>query len=1195
MLVGFLRRFTLAHSWTSAHLSHGVVRACRVALSLSLSMIIGIVFLLGARAQTEIPATASGSDQQQMSLQEARRLNKEVLLLYSQGRYAEAMPLAQKVLVFNEKELGSEHTDTASSLNNLALLYKSQGRYADAEPLLKRALAICEKAFGSDHPKTATILNNLSAMYLNQGRYQEAEPLLKRALAIREMGLGLENQDTANTLNTLAVLYDDQGRYLEAEPLYKRALAIQEKVLGPDHPDTALSFNNLGELYRKQGRYSEAEPLFKRALAIQEKALGPDHPANAASLNNLALLYRNQGRYPEAEPLYKRALAIYEKAFGSEHPENTTFLDNLAELYRKQGRHPEAVPLHKRALAIREKALGPDHPDTATSLNNLAALYLNQGSYQEAEPLLKRALAIQEKALGPDHPVNAASLNNLALLYRNQGRYQEAEPLLKRALAIQEKTIGPEHPDTAQSLNNLALLYEKQVRYPEAEPLFKRALAIREKVLGPEHPDTATSLNNLAALYLHQGRYPEAEPPLKRALAINEKVLGSEHPDTATSLSTLAVLYTKQVRYSEAEPLFKRALAIYEKALGPKHPDTATSLNNLAILHLALGNTEQALQELMRARDIEERILQAQLAAGSEDQKLAFADTYSTSLPIDISLHLNTAPQNLQAAQLALTTLLQRKGRVLDILASELQTLRQKLPPQQRDLLDRWQAAVSNYAFLALHSPDKNDPKKYRQSLDALLLQKQDLEEQLAKLSVEFRQRTQTVTIEDVQLSLPKGAVLVELSRYQPFDFKSTGTTQQWGKPRYAAYVLGADGSLHWKDLGEADVIETAVTRLRAALSDVYPNSNQPKNSKEQVENQALEVDRLLLEPIRPWLADSPLVLISPDGELNRLPFEVLVDPQGRYFLQQHTVQYLGSGRDLLHLASPTQVASTPAILIGAPDYNANLGSNVPIASDINKGLLLTPIAATASQRSGSFDEFFAPLPGTKEEVERIHTLISFSDKPFLNQQATESALKALYSPWILHIATHGFFLPDLAQNLSAPFLLATLSEEANRRPPQKLQENPLLRSGLALTGANTRDARKSGDDGILTALEVSALDLSGTELVTLSACETGDGSVRTGEGVLGLRRALTAAGARSQLVSLWKVDSEATSALMVEFYTALQSGMGRAEALRQLKLSKLEGSSEKYRHPYYWAAFIGVGDWRALPQSPRTSLNPLP
>jgi CHAT domain-containing protein/tetratricopeptide (TPR) repeat protein len=322
-------------------------------------------------------------------------LNTQVSELYGQGKYAEAISIAEQYVALARQKHGDNHTEYATAITMLARVYLVQGRYPEAEPLFKRALALTEKALGPDHPNVGTLLNNLAVLYESQGRYGEAEPLHKRALAIREKALDPDHPDIGASLNNLAELYRALGRIAEAEPLHKRALAIREKALGPDHPDIGASLNNLAELYRALGRTAEAEPLYKRALALTEKALGPDHPNVGTSLNNLALLYQTQGRYAEAEPLLKRALAIDEKALDVEHPSVATPLTNLATLYEFQGRYAEAEQLFKRALAIRELMLGPDHPDIADTLSHLANLSTIEDHSGPALAYQRRATAIR--------------------------------------------------------------------------------------------------------------------------------------------------------------------------------------------------------------------------------------------------------------------------------------------------------------------------------------------------------------------------------------------------------------------------------------------------------------------------------------------------------------------------------------------------------------------------------------------------------------------------------------------------------------------------------------------------------------------------------------------------------------------------------------------------------------------------------
>ncbi|SLM47423.1 Kinesin light chain-like protein [Nitrospira japonica] len=1084
----------------------------------------------------------------------ATSLNNLAGLYKATGTYAKAEPLYERALAIREKVLGPQHPTTATSLDDLAGLYEATGTYAKAEPLYERALAIREKVLGPQHPDTATSLNNLALLYHLTGAYAKAEPLYERALAIREKVLGPQHPATATSLNNLAGLYETTGTYAKAEPLYERALAIQLKVLGPTHPATATSLNNLAGLYKATGTYAKAEPLYERALAIREKVLGPQHPTTAASLNNLAELYETTGTYAKAEPLYERALAIWEKVLGPQHPTTATSLNNLAGLYKATGTYAKAEPLYERALAIREKVLGPQHPATATSLNNLAGLYEATGTYAKAEPLYERALAIWEKVLGPQHPDTATSLDNLATLYHVTGAYAKAEPLYERALAIQEKVLGPTHPATATSLSHLAALYEATGTYAKAEPLYERALAIREKVLGPQHPATATSLNNLAGLYKATGTYAKAEPLYERALAIQEKVLGPTHPAMATSLSHLAGLYKATGTYAKAEPLYERALAIREKVLGPQHPDTGIVLYELAFLAWRQSRSADALDKFQRAVHIEDLNARRVLVQGDEERKQAYLatlveSTVVTSFAVAAALHEPTA------TSLGLEVVLQRKGRILDVLTDSLLRLRKRLTPEDQELLTNYQAATTDWATLNMRGPGPLRLEQYRTQLVALQQQISSFETQLSSRSGRFRAELDPVTLEKVQRALPPRAVLLEWVHYEPFKPEAINNEPSWGAPRYAVYLLKPSGSAVLVDLGEAQAIDTEVASLLAAV-------RHPGGTK-TVQMRAQALHRRLLQTLYPHVGSATQLLISPDGALNLLPFGVLQDSQGQYLAEQYEITYLTSGRDLLRPAS-SATTQHPMLLVANPDFG-------PLDS-LATGEIVKARRSADVERGGLR---FTPLPGTAQEAEVLGALLQLQPSQMMTESfATEAAVKQVHGPQILHLATHGFFLSDQPMDLTASARAAGFAPEL--RPLSLRQENPLLRSGLALAGANQlRSGPK--DDGILTALEMASLDLDGTELAVLSACETGVGDVHNGEGVYGLRRALVLAGVRAQVVSLWKVDDATTKEFMVAYYKQLQTGMGPSAALSVVQIAMQKNPT--LAHPYYWAAFVVIGN----------------
>ena len=1130
------------------------------------------------------------------ALEEAARLDKAVNALCDKGKYQEAVPLAERSLALREKTLGPRHPDIAISLNSLARLYQAQGAYARAEPLQARALDVREKALGPMHPDVAQSLVGLGELYYHQGAYARAEPLFIRALGIREKALGARHPAVAESLHDLGDLYSAEGAYARAEPLLVRAVDIREKTLGAMHPDLAQSLSALGHLYYVQGAYVRAEPLYIRALDITEKALGSVHPDVASALNNLADLYEAQGAYPRAEPLFVRAvdirektqgarhpdvaqslnalgslyeeegvyaraepllvraLDITEKALGSMHPDVAYNLNSLGILYLKQGAYARAEPLFVRALEIREKALGPMHPEVANSLHGLASLYQGQGAYARAEPLFVRSLEIFEKVLGPMHPDVAYSLNNLALLYQAQGAYARAQPLLVRALDIREKALGPMHPDVAQSLNNLARAYQDQGAYVRAEPLLVRALDIREKSQGAMHPDVVYSLNSLARVYQDQGAYARAEPLLIRALDIGEKSQGAMHPDVAYSLNNLADLYRVEGAYVRAEPLYARALEIREKALAPTHREVAESINNLALLFQAQGAHARAEPLLARAAELREASLRAELAPLSESRKRDLMLLLQGETERLVSLHAHAMPTSPQALELAFTTVLRRKGRVLDSVADTQVTLRDHLTPPLRDRLAQL-ADASTQLSTRLREPfDPKTAEHQKSEIAALRTRIDALEAELSQASVEFRVQTEPVTIAKIQAALPRGSGLVELVRYRRFDARPARPQDPWREAHYLAYLLLAHGAPRWVELGDAARIDAAVDDVLAAMR---------KDASASAAQAALrQLDALVFAPVRDRLPGVSHVIVSPDGKLNLVPFEALIDPQGHPAIEQRLIRYVTSGRDLLRLAA-RRPSRSPATIVADPDYG--------------------PPGKPYVRVDGMLAETFPRLPGTRLEASEIQG--HFADRKTLTEgQATKAALLGIVGPSVLHVATHGFYTQGAAAPASAaaPSRLAQrergLSVDGAPSPPPPSSEgflDALDHAGLALAGANV------SPDGIVSARELAGRDWWGTQLVVLSACGTGVGAVSSGEGVYGVRRALVLAGTQAQVVSLWNVNDSSAPELMRAFYAELARGAGRAEALRRAKLQILR--QPRFAHPYYWAPFILAGDWTPL------------
>ncbi len=866
------------------------------------------------------------------------------------------------------------------------------------------------------------------------------------------------------------------------------------------------SLRTAGLRLEDAGRFADARSALERALRLSEPVRGPDDPYVATLLFELAGNALEAHEDALARSLYERAIVMLDKAWGASHPYPAMARSRLALLFQRAGHHQEAEALARKALAEIERALGPEHSWFVRCLVTVANLRDDAGDRQQAEAMNRQALAILARIHETGTILDATVLNNLANVRRERGDYSSAQDLLQRSLAIGEALYGPDSYFVSTALQNLGIVARERKDYAAAVASYTRALSIREQIVGPDHPDVAQLLNNLANVY------------------------------HATGDDTRAL------------EMHFRALHIWEKGSGPYERGPLMSLGNIARTYASAGDVAHAVEFQRRADAILERQLSLYLATGSERQKLAYARSVAERTDRTISLHLHEAPDNPDAAALAALVLLQRKGRVLDAMTDVFAAVRDHVAdPGDRALLDRLNDTKARLARLALKRSGAETADGGPSSLASLEARKEQLEATMSEHSVEFRSEVQPVTLGAVQAALPDAAALLEFAVFRPFDPRAERNAEAYGAAHYAAYVVRKHAPPVGVDLGPIAAIDRLIGRFRDALRD--PNSP-------DVNARARALDEQVMQPLRASVGDATRLLISPDGDLNLVAFEALVDQQGRYLVEQYATSYLTSGRDLLRMQIPRAMPGRP-VIVADPLFGEPAPSRV-------RGVRAATFDPSARQNAtGAASKlYFAPLSGTAAEARAIKAL--FPDARLLTgRRATKAVVEQVKAPRILHIASHGFFLRD----------------EGRPGASSAVVQNPLLGSGLALAGANLGDGELG--DGILTALEASGLDLWGTKLVTLSACDTGVGEVRNGEGVYGLRRAFVLAGAETLVMSLWPVSDYIARDAMVGYYTRLREGLGRGDALRQAKLAILRQPHR--RHPYYWAGFIQSGEWADL------------
>jgi CHAT domain-containing protein len=984
-----------------------------------------------------------------------------------------------------------------------------------------------------------------------------------------------------------------QGKAREALEPARRALEVRSKIEGEQHAGFALGLSTLAQVRYELGEYATAKPLFEQALEIRRKTVGERHAVYLGNLNDLAATDEALGDFAAAEKLYQRALDLRRDVLGRKHPDYATSLNNLGLLYVETGSYDKAAPLLREALELTKIALGEKHPDYAGSLNSLGGVYLETGDYARAEPLFRQAVELYKQVLGEKHPQYAESLGNLAGLYRATGDCAAAEPLYRQSAEILKQTLGENHPLCATALHNLAGLYQQKGEFAKAAPIYQQALDITARTVGENHPDYANTLDALAGVTMSLGERTKAEAMFRRALEIRRKALGDSHADYALSLNNLADVYRESGQFAAAEPLLKQAIEIYRRAVGPKHPLYVLSLSNLAALYRQQGQFAKAAPLAREALQTSRQLLDLTAAVQSERQQLKMIEQvrYRLDNYLAIATAVQSPPDESYAEVLAWKGSVSARQQRIRAMQNDLDHNRS---PEVAKLYSELDDASRAFANLSMAVPSPEDRDEYLRKLAESSSRVERLEQSLAAASREFRgqlvERRQSA--DDVRRALPSGAALVDLLEYWSLAPPGDRRRESWQRC-LVAFVVRPGLPVARIELGSMAPITSAIESWRKSVG---------APARDRLPDPATELRRLVWAKLEPAIGDAKLVLLSPDGATARFPWPALPGRQpGSYLLEETAIVILPIPRLLPELVSNSDLSDSAKrnaleppslLLVGDVDFDA-----APVRAPAEAIVQMAPRGSRGAELPR-----WAPLPGTRTEIVAIAD--SFSERfpqgdltKLRNDQATKRAVEAqLTKHRYVHFATHGFFAPAQPRPAGLDPARRTESERFDPFGSEGVSGfHPGLLSGLVLAGAN-QPISEGNDDGILTALEVSQLDLSHVELAALSACETGLGTSAGGEGLLGLERAFQVSGAKAVVATLWTINDDASRALMIDFYDNLwHKKMSKVESLRQAQLKMLrEGISrglkfaddrppDKDRRlpPYYWGAFTLSGDWR--------------
>lgn len=912
--------------------------------------------------------------------------------------------------------------------------------------------------------------------------------------------------------------YQSLNDYTNAEAMYEECLQIREKVLGLEHRDTAGILANLGSLYTQMGRYSRAEPLLQQSLETNEKLYGRESLEMGGSLSSLGKLYYEVGDYTKAESCDQQSLEITKRILGMSDRRTAAAMNSLANIEMAMGNYAGAKPLLEQVLVTDEKLLGANHPDVGSVLQSLGRLYLRMGDYSKAESYFDQSRTILENSFGENNLAMAGTLSGLAMLYMTMGDYDRAVPLIERTLQIDEKTLGPDHPAVANSLDQLATMYARANNFAAAEKLDERVVAIDEKALGLESPQTASALLDLGTVYLSKGDLSRAKTYDEQAIEIDEKTLGPEHPNLAAGLADLAQIFTKKGDFSKAESLQQQALAIEDATLGPENPATATILGNLALTEIDLQQTNEAIRCAQKVEDSQITELKNILSFTSEQERLNFE---TQNDPYELFASLNDTPDLAEAV-------LRRKGVVLDSLLEDQVVARAGSDPNYKSLVEELEPAKRQLTELTMTVPKEislatltnrfNEYEKLSGRVD-------ELEGTLARDVAGYGQARQalTVTAGQVEAAVPSQAALVEFIYYHQYLGDSKWETC------YGAMIYAAGGEPAWVSLGTAEEIDGAVNDYQMAVR---------LNENGKLSRAIHKLYKKVWEPVEALFPpNTKIAIISPDGALNFVSFATLLADDDHFLAEKYSFRYVASGRDLLR---DTELAANQDLVIfAAPDYFTGGQVTWP-----QTGLQLEPLPSMETQAI---------------EIGEMAKVWGWNTHIYAQDAATEAKARAVHSPHILEFATHGFLLPIAIREPVKYSLLGF--PEYDEMPVRVILPNPMTRSGVALAGAQvTLDAWERGEvpptenDGILTAEEVGGMDLQGTWLVVLSACDTGIGAEIYGEGVMGLRRGFVQAGAQNLMLTLWPVYDETGDKIIKDFYSRLHDDNNPPQALAEVQ-----------------------------------------
>ncbi|MCU0443864.1 MAG: CHAT domain-containing protein [Microscillaceae bacterium] len=1057
--------------------------------------------------------------------------------------YKDARKDLTKVIERQENIIPRNHPILLRAYDALYQTYigDKETNYTLAEQMLKNALSLTQELYGETSLLHKYRLIRLADFYLTYSEnFDKAKEILDKEpyKAIFEQRSDFHKHHLGMS-NTIANYYDIIDKYREALDLMRRSTQVLKSKEGEKSLKYGLQLVKLAEVQLKVGDYKEAEVNMKTALKIIRKELSKNTVEYAEALSEMAKIYGIIGVYDEAEDMLGSSERIYKKLGVNDAVKKAKAVEEMAFLYLRLGKFAETEEVLNELITQKEKKYGKNSRQLINPLNQLGNLYLIKGDYNEAQKLVSKAQEIAQKVYGNKSLKTADSYALLSKYYSMIGDYERADEYIRQVIDIQRTNLGNNHVEVAKSLTDLAMIKfnENGKNAPDSEKLIVEAKKIIATNFDARHPLYAEILKNQGEIYVQTARYGEGFTILNEANSIWLEKLENRNLNSASVYTLLGDVYAKLKRFAEAKQNYEKAEEIYRKMLSKEHPDYIRTESRLGQLFFISGDYKEANRLIEKTTSAYLDFIKSYFPAMSEREKAKYWAKIQGDFEFFNSLAIKQLSSNPSLVEKMFNFRLITKG----ILLSTSQKVRQRilssndeeLKNKYKEWLRKKEDLTSILALPEDQLAENNiNPAQLRNEIN-------QLEKELSEKSDVFADNVEVeaLTWEDIQKLLAKDEAAIELIRFRKFE---NGFTDQI---QYAALIITPET----RRSPQVVVLENG-NELENKFLNNYQNAIK-FNRKDRYSYQ--QYWQPIVKELKPTTTK---VYLSPDGVYHKLNLESFLVEDETYVIDQMSIRVITNVKDLLVAKKKPEkrkkrkgnqvVTTKEALLLGDPTfYVKNSGDKV------------------------------APLPGTEVEINNIVELLKndtkyrWNLKVFTKKEANESIVKEMTNaPNIIHIATHGFF--DDSKK----------AEDTELNLDKELLNDPLRKSGILATGAGDLLEQETGNydssDGIWTAYEAMSSNLDNTELVILSACETGTGKVEAGEGVYGLQRALLVAGADAIIVSLFRVNDEVTQKLMVKFYRNwLASGDKRKAFNDAQKEIKAE-----YGTPNYWGVFNMIG-----------------